>query len=59
MPAWMSTLALFDKMCDCGHYAISAKYPQLLGLVDAIFETAWSPVLNSKIAERKGHFMYN
>lgn len=46
LPAWSSTLALFDKMCDCGHYAITAKYPQLLGLLDAIFETSWSPLKN-------------
>ena len=46
LPAWSSTLALFDKMCDFGHYAITAKYPQLLGLIDAIFETSWSPLKN-------------
>ena len=39
LPAFHSTLALFDKMCDCGHYAISAKIPQLLGLLDAIYNT--------------------
>lgn len=36
VPAFLSTLALFDKMCDCAHYPTSAKMPQLLGLLDDI-----------------------
>jgi hypothetical protein len=36
IPAFYSTLALFDKMCDCAHYPSSAKVPQLLGLIDAV-----------------------
>jgi hypothetical protein len=36
VPAFHSTLALFDKMCDCAHYPTSAKMPQLLGLLDDI-----------------------
>lgn len=28
--AFESTLAVFDKMCDCAHYTPSAKMPQLL-----------------------------
>lgn len=43
LPAFYSTLALFDKMCDCGHYSISAKMPQLLGLLDAIYSSHWNP----------------
>ena len=36
IPAFYSTLALFDKMCDCAHYVASARVPQLLGLIDMI-----------------------
>jgi hypothetical protein len=43
LPAFHSTLALFDKMCDCGHYAVSAKIPQLMGLMDSIYDSSWSP----------------
>ncbi len=32
VPAFDSTLALFDKFCDCGHFPYSAKMPQLLAL---------------------------
>ena len=34
VPSFQSTLALFDKLCDCGHYPASARLPQLLGLLD-------------------------
>ena len=34
--AFHSTLALFDKMCDCAHYIPDAKMPQLLALIDQI-----------------------
>ena len=34
LPAFQSTLALFDKMCDCAHYPIVARMPQLLSLLD-------------------------
>lgn len=36
VPSFQSTLALFDKLCDCGHYPASARLPQLLGLLDQI-----------------------
>ena len=39
VPAFFSTLALFDKMCDCGHYDTSAKFPQLLALLDTIYKS--------------------
>ena len=45
--AFYSTLALFDKMCDCGHYDISAKFPQLLGLLDILYNAKWSPSLRT------------
>lgn len=35
-PAFQSTLAVFDKLCDCGHYPPSARMPQLLGLLDQV-----------------------
>ena len=34
VPAFQSTLALFDKMCDCAHYPVAARMPQLLALLD-------------------------
>ena len=36
VPAFQSTLALLDKMCDCAHYPTSSKIPQLLALVDLL-----------------------
>ena len=36
IPAFQSTLALFDKMCDCMTYPPAAMTPQLIGLVDSI-----------------------
>ena len=36
LPAFQSTLALFDKNCDCAHYPISAKLPQMLGLLNSL-----------------------
>ena len=36
VPAFFSTLALFDKMCDCAHYIADAKMPQLLDFLDQI-----------------------
>lgn len=36
IPAFQSSLALFDKMCDCVTYPASALMPQLIGLVDAV-----------------------
>jgi hypothetical protein len=42
VPAFHSTLALFDKMCDCAHYPASSKTPQLLSLLDALkSSTQW------------------
>lgn len=34
IPAFSSTLSLFDKMCDCAHYPTYPKMPQLLSLLD-------------------------
>jgi hypothetical protein len=36
VPAFQSTLALVDKLCDCGHYPGGARLPQLFGLLDQI-----------------------
>lgn len=36
VPAFQSTLAIFDKLCDCGHYPGGARLPQLFGLLDQI-----------------------
>lgn len=36
VPAFYSTMALYDKICDCAHYPASAKIPQLVGLIDAV-----------------------
>ena len=38
--AFHSTLSLFDKMCDCGHYPKSARMPQLLDLLDIMQKPA-------------------
>ena len=34
--AFASTLALYDKLCDCDHYTQSVKMPQLLQIIDKI-----------------------
>jgi hypothetical protein len=36
IPAFHSTMALYDKICDCAHFPNSARIPQLVGLIDAI-----------------------
>lgn len=36
IPAFSSTLALYDKMCDCSHYSVVAKMPQLIRLLDIL-----------------------
>jgi hypothetical protein len=36
IPAFRSTLALFDKICDCAHYPSSAKIPQLFGFLNSL-----------------------
>merc|ERR1711871_657034 len=36
IPAFSSTLAMYDKMCDCTHYPWGAKMPQLLALTDKL-----------------------
>lgn len=36
IPAFQSTMSLFDKMCDCGHYPSSSRIPILMELLDAI-----------------------
>lgn len=36
LPAFRSTLALFDKMCDCAHYSISAKLPQMFAFLNSM-----------------------
>lgn len=33
VPAWDSTLALFDKFCDCAHYPAAARIPELASLL--------------------------
>ncbi len=40
VPAFQSTLALFDKMCDCAHYPVVARMPQLLNLLDLMSSKA-------------------
>lgn len=40
IPAFYSTLALYDKFCDCGHYPWGSKVPQLLNLVETIKKAA-------------------
>ena len=37
IPAFYSTLALFDKMCDCSHYPSDAKMPLVVALVDELY----------------------
>ena len=34
--AFSSTLALYDKLCDCDHYTQSVKMPQLLQIIDKV-----------------------
>lgn len=36
IPAFRSTLALFDKICDCAHYPGPAKLPQLFGFLNSL-----------------------
>jgi hypothetical protein len=36
VPAFQSSFAMFDKLCNCGHYPDSAIYPQVMSLLDVI-----------------------
>jgi hypothetical protein len=36
VPAFHGTFAVFDKLCNCGHYSDSAIYPQLMSFVDVL-----------------------
>lgn len=39
VPAFHSSLAVYDKLCNCGHYADSAMIPQLMSVVDVLRDT--------------------
>lgn len=39
VPAFQSSLAVFDKICNCGHYSDSAMMPQLMAVLDVIRDT--------------------
>ena len=39
VPAFLSSLAVFDKLCNCGHYADSAMIPQLMSVLDVLRDT--------------------
>ena len=39
VPAFHSSLSMFDKLCNCGHYADSVMIPQLMSLLDVIRDT--------------------
>jgi hypothetical protein len=39
VPAFQSSLSVFDKLCNCGHYSDSAMIPQLIAVLDVIRDT--------------------
>ena len=39
VPGFQSTLALFDKMCDCEGYPPTVIVPQLMSLIDSIHKS--------------------
>jgi hypothetical protein len=53
IPAFQSTLALSDKLCDCVAFPASALMPQLISLLDAIRKS------NHRIAQQKSQEIFH
>ena len=64
IPAFSSTLAMYDKFCDCNYFPWGARMPQLLALVDSI-KRDWSKekrrrlLRSRKILEVEDHVRHN